>query len=87
MPHVKARYRIKQRLQQTIKVLKDQLRWGKNPARSQPLAHLHLCLMAFCMLQQQAADQRTTIHGLRCALFRQAILLHSPLLQPCMDAA
>ncbi|MCS6805502.1 MAG: hypothetical protein NZ823_10235 [Blastocatellia bacterium] len=89
VPHVKAIYRIKQRLEQTIKVPKDQLRWGKNPARSQPahLAHLlHLCLMAFCVLQQQAADQGTTIDRLRRALFRQAIPLHSPLLQPCMDA-
>ena len=84
VPEVKAIYRLKQQIEETFKILKDQLRWGKCPASSKAaqLAHLHLCLIAFCALQSEAVRQGTTVYRLRRCLFRQAIPLQSPLLQP-----
>jgi putative transposase len=89
VPQVKALYQLKQQLEETFKILKDQLRWGKNPARTQAaqVAHLHLCLMAFCVLDHEATHQRTTVYRLRRSLFRQAIPLHTPLFEPFMNAA
>ena len=46
--------------------MKDQLRWGKSPVRGQAgqTAHLHLCLMAYCLLELE-------VEALQVELVRQ----------------
>jgi hypothetical protein len=45
-------------------------------------AHLHLCLMAYCVLEEEASRQQTTIYRLRRQLFRQEVPRQTPLLEP-----
>ncbi len=72
---VKALYGQRQQVEEFFKILRGQLRWGQSPARSQAaqMAHLHLCLMAYCVLETEAFRQHTTIYRLRRALFRQEV--------------
>ncbi len=79
---VKALYGQRQQVEEFFKILRGQLRWGQSPARSQAaqMAHLHLCLMAYCVLETEAFRQHTTIYRLRRALFRQEVPRQSPLL-------
>jgi len=86
---IKHLYGQRQHIEEFIRVLKDQLRWGKSPARTKAaqLAHLHLCLMAYCVLETTAVHQQTTIYQLRRSLVRQEVPIHSPLLQPFMAVA
>jgi hypothetical protein len=69
---VKAIYRLRQQIEETFKILKSQLRWGKCPGPSKTA---------------QAMRQGTTVYRLRRCLCRQAIPLQSPLLQPFRVAA
>ncbi|HZS05696.1 MAG TPA: transposase [Blastocatellia bacterium] len=86
---VKALYRERQQIEEFFKILRGQLRWGQSPARSREAqtAHLHLCLMAYCVLEAEAVRQQTTIYKLRRSLFRQEVPRQSPLLEPFTLAA
>lgn len=86
---VKQLYLMRQQIEEVIKILKDQLAWGKSPAHNKTtqLAHLHLCLMAFCVLQTAAIAQASTPYKIRRALFRQAVPTYSLLFQPFIKAA
>jgi len=86
---VKALYRGRQQIEGFFIILRGQLRWGQSPARSREAqtAHLHLCLMAYCVLEAEAVRQQTTIYKLRRTLFRQEVPEQSPLLEPFTLAA
>jgi len=86
---VKALYGQRQQIEEFFKILRGQLRWGQAPARSQAaqMAHLHLCLMAYCVLETEALRQHTTIYRLRRVLFRQEVPRQSPLLESFSFAA
>ena len=86
---VKALYGQRQQVEEFFKLLRGQLRWGQCPARSEAAqtAHLHLCLMAYCALEAEAARQRTTIYRVRRSLCREALPTQSPLLEPFSLAA
>jgi len=84
LQQVKALYGQRQQIEEFFKILRGQLRWGQSPARSREAqtAHLHLCLIAYCVLETEAARHHTTIYKLRRSLFRQEVPRHSPLLEP-----
>ena len=86
---VKALYAKRQQIEEFFKILRGQLRWHQCPARSRAAqtAHLHLCLMAYCVLEEEASRQQTTIYRLRRQLFRQEVPRQSPLLEPFSLAA
>jgi hypothetical protein len=81
---VKALYAKRQQIEEFFKILRGQWRWHQCPARSRAAqtAHLHLCLMAYCVLEVEASQQQTTIYRLRRQLFRQEVPRQSPLLDP-----
>jgi len=81
---VKAIYGQRQQIEEFFRVLRGQLRWQQCPARSQAAqtAHLHLCVMAYCVLEEAALRQQMTIYRLRRKLFRQEVPRQSPLLEP-----
>lgn len=83
VPQVKALYAKRQHIEEFFKVLRGQLRWHQCCARSQQaqLAHLHLCVIAFLVLQEAAVTQKTTVYQVRRKLFKAAIPLQTPLLQ------
>jgi hypothetical protein len=86
---VKMLYAVRQQVEETFKILKDQLAWAKSPARTKTtqLAHLHLCLIAFCVLETEAIALNTTAYKIRRSLFRQAVPTYSLFFQPFMAAA
>jgi hypothetical protein len=83
VPQVKALYAKRQQIEEFFKLLRGQLRWHQCPARSQAaqIAHLHLCLLAFLVLQEEAVRQATTIYQVRRQLYRVAVPTQTPLLQ------
>jgi len=72
---VKRRYRTRQQIEETFRLLKQEFGWGS--ASHQKLqaqnAHLHLGLYALCLVQQAAYQQRQTIYAFRHSLFRLPI--------------
>jgi putative transposase len=86
---VKALYGQRQQIEEFFRLMRGQLRWHQCPARSQAAqtAHLHLCLMAYCVLEEEAVRQQTTIYRLRRNLFRQEVPRQSPLLEAFSLAA
>jgi len=86
---VKFIYCLRQQIEEVFKILKDQLAWSKSPARSKQtqLAHLHLGLMAFCVLQTQALNNNSTPYKIRKSLFRKEVPYYSIMFQHFMDAA
>lgn len=86
---VKLCYAIRQQIEEVFKILKSELAWSHSPARSKPaqLAHIHLCLSAFVVLDTEVARSGSTTYKIRSSLFRQAVPLHSHLFQPFINAA
>lgn len=86
---VKWLYAQRQQIEEFFRLMRGPLRWHQCPARSQAAqtAHLHLCLMAYCLLEAEALRQETTIYRLRRNLFRQEVPRQSPLLEPFSLAA
>lgn len=86
---IKLRYASRQLIEETFKVLKFQLAWAKNPSHSKTaqLAHLHLCLMAFCCLEAESASTGLTPYSIRRSLFPDAVPKHSYLIQYFTQAA
>lgn len=86
---VKVLYGQRQQIEEFFRLLRGQLRWQQCPARSEAAqtAHLHLCLMAYCVLEAEAVRQQTTIYQLRRRLSREAIPIQSPLLESFSLAA
>ena len=86
---VKALYGQRQQIEEFFRLLRGQLRWHQCPARSRAAqtAHLHLCLIAYCVLEAEAVRRQTTIYRLRRVLFRQEVPRQSPLLEAFSFAA
>ena len=86
---VKLLYTLRQQIEEAFKILKNQLAWGKSPAHTatSQIAHLHLCLIAFSVLQHHAVVANTTPYEFRRCLFRQAIPSYPHLFQPFINAA
>lgn len=86
---IKLRYASRQFIEESFKILKFQLGWAKNPARSKSaqFAHLHLCLMAFCCLEAESAATGLTPYSIRRSLFPDAVPRHSHLIQYFTQAA
>jgi putative transposase len=83
VPQVKALYVKRQHIEEFFKVMRGQLRWHQCPARSQAaqVAHLHLCLLAFLVLQEEGVRQNTTVYQIRRKLFREAVPKQTHLLE------
>ena len=83
VPQVKALYAKRQHIEEFFKLMRGQLRWHQCPARSQAaqVAHLHLCVLAFLVLQEEAVQQKTTVYQVRRKLFKEAVPTQTPLLQ------
>ena len=83
VPQVKALYAKRQHIEEFFKVMRGQLRWHQCPARSQAaqVAHLHLCLLAFLVLQEEGVRQNTTVYQIRRKLFRLAVPKQTYLLE------
>lgn len=83
VPQVKALYAKRQHIEEFFKIMRGQLRWHQCPARSQAaqVAHLHLCLLAFLVLQEEGVRQKTTVYQIRRKLFRAAVPKQTHLLE------
>lgn len=72
---VKQQYRMRQQIEETFRLLKQEFGWGS--ASHQKLqaqnAHLHLGLYALCLVQVAAHHQQQTIYAFRRSLFRLPI--------------
>lgn len=72
---VKQHYRVRQLIEETFRLLKQEFGWGR--ASHQQLqaqnAHLHLGLYALCLVQVAAHRERETIYAYRHSLFRLPI--------------
>lgn len=72
---VKQHYRVRQLIEETFRLLKQEFGWGR--ASHQQLqaqnAHLHLGLYALCLVQVAAHRERQTIYAYRHSLFRLPI--------------
>lgn len=86
---IKLRYASRQLIEESFKILKFQLAWAKNPSHSKQaqLAHLHLCLMAFCCLDAESAATGLTPYSIRRSLFSGAVPKQSHLIQYFIQAA
>ena len=75
---VKAHYRIRQQIEETFRLLKQEFGWGgasAQKARAQ-LAHMHLGLYALCLVQTAAINNQQTIYAFKHSLFRLPIPEH-----------
>ncbi len=70
---VKAHYRIRQQIEETFRLLKQEFGWGKCQAGTKKAqnAHLHLGLYALCLVQMKAGNE--TVYHFKQNLFREAI--------------
>jgi hypothetical protein len=66
-------YRMRQQIEETFRLLKQEFGWGKCRARfvKAQTAHLHLGLYALCLVQMNAPDE--TVYRFKQNLFRAAI--------------
>ena len=71
---VKAQYSHRQQIEETFRLLKQELGWGGCSCQKQQAqwAHLHLGLYALVLTQQTAFTHGQTIYA-----FRQSLFLHS----------
>lgn len=84
VPAVKALYVKRQQIEEFFKLMRNQMRWHQCPARAKAAqtAHLHLCVMAFLVLQEEALRQQLSVYQLRRQLFRQEVPTQTHLLEP-----
>jgi hypothetical protein len=75
---VKAAYRLRQQIEETFRLLKQEFGWGGSSARkaAAQVAHLHLGLYALCLAEQAAMKQGQTIYALKRRLFRLPVAEH-----------
>jgi putative transposase len=86
---VKAAYRIRQQIEETFRLLKQEFGWGGSSARkaAAQVAHLHLGLIALCMVERAAIKGGQTIYAFKHKLFRLPIPDHLPQLDAFSVAA
>ncbi len=70
---VRIYYAVRQQVEETFRLLKQELGWGSCRARSKQaqIAHLHLGLYALCLIQMKAKNK--TVYQFKQKLFREAI--------------
>ena len=86
---VKAQYSHRQQIEETFRLLKQELGWGSCSCQKQQAqwAHLHLGLYALVLTQQAAFARNQTIYRFRRALFLHAIPQNPSVLQEFAQAA
>lgn len=80
---VKKNYRRRQQIEEVFRLLKQEFGWGKCRVGSMQgqKAHLHLGLYAFCLVQNEAIENKQTIYAYKQALFREQIPTQKEFLQ------
>jgi hypothetical protein len=86
---IKRQYRVRQQIEETFRLLKQEFGWGGSSVRkaTAQAAHLHLGLMALCLTQQAALTQGQTVYAFKRDLFHQPIPTELPFLQHFLVAA
>ena len=86
---MKQHYRMRQQIEETFRLLKQEFGWGASRMRKAKaqIAHLHLGLIALCLTQHAAYSQEQTIYAFKRELFRQPIPTHLPLFNDFLEAA
>jgi putative transposase len=86
---VKAYYSHRQQIEETFRLLKQELGWGNCSCRKQQAqwAHLHLGLYALVVTQQTAFAREQTIYAFRQSLFLRSIPQNPSTLQEFAQAA
>ncbi len=76
-------YRNRQQIEETFRLLKQEFGWGGSSTRkaAAQVAHLHLGMMALCLIQQAALAQRQTVYAFKRDLFQQPIPDQLPFLE------
>jgi DDE superfamily endonuclease len=79
---IKEHYGIRQQIEETFRLLKQEFGWGQSRMRKAQaqVGHLHLGLIALCLTQQAAYSREQTIYAFKRQLFRQSIPDHLPLI-------
>jgi putative transposase len=72
---VKQHYRVRQQIEETFRLLKQEFGWGGSSVRKAKAqeAHLHLGLMALCLAQQAAYTRQQSVYAFKRDLFCQPI--------------
>ncbi len=85
---IKRQYRLRQQIEETFRLLKQEFGWGGSSTRKAKAqtAHLHLGLMALCLTQQAALTQGQTVYAFKRELFHQPIPNQLPFLQHFLAA-
>ncbi len=75
---VKTHYRVRQQIEETFRLLKQEFGWGQSSAQKAraQVAHLHLGLYALCLVQEAAIKNGQTIYAYKHGLFRLPIPIH-----------
>ncbi len=70
---VRINYAVRQQVEETFRLLKQELGWGNCQARSKQAqtAHLYLGLYALCLIQMKAKEE--TVYQFKQKLFREVI--------------
>jgi hypothetical protein len=86
---VKRRYRMRQQVEETFKLLKQEFGWGGSSSRKAEaqVAHLHLGLMALCLTQRAAQSRGQSVYGFKRGLLREPIPDQLTLLKDFLAAA
>ncbi|MFL6212517.1 MAG: transposase [Blastocatellia bacterium] len=86
---IKRQYRLRQQIEETFRLLKQEFGWGGSSTRKAKAqtAHLHLGLMALCLTQQAALTQRQTVYAFKRELFQRSVPNQLPFLQHFLAAA
>lgn len=86
---VKAAYRFRQQIEEVFRLLKQEFGWGGASARkvAAQVAHLHLGLIALCLVQHAAVKQGQTTYAFKHNLFRQPLPQYLSLLDNFRAAA
>jgi hypothetical protein len=86
---VKAHYARRQQIEETFRLLKQELGWGGCSWQKQQAqwAHLHLGLYALVLTQQTAFARRQTIYAFRQSLFLRSVPQNPSALQEFAQAA
>lgn len=72
---VKKHYRLRQQIEEAIRLLKQEFGWGGSSVRKAKAqeAHLHLGLMAMCLAQHAAYTRKQSVYAFKRDLFCQPI--------------
>jgi len=86
---VRAHYSLRQQIEETFRLLKQEFGWGSCTCQKQQAqwAHLHLGLYALCLTQHSAFARTQTIYAFRQALFLQSILPNLSFVEELSEAA